>query len=176
MMPKATATSSEKLWPCNCTQPHKQSYHDYTSSYDTSPVPQSTDADNKIFIITPTYHRDTQKIDLTSMCHTLMNVPNVIWIIIEDAPKPTNIVTQLIQRCRVDIVHLIAHTSAAYKVKKGSPHWSKPRGVEQRNAGLNWLRQKYSADNCNGVVYFGDDDNKYDLRLFDDVSYHLYML
>ena len=123
-----------------------------------------------IFIITPTHQRDTQKVDLTSMCHTLMNVPRVVWIIIEDAPKPTSLVTNLIQRCKAEIVHLLAYTSAKYRVEKGDHAWSKPRGVEQRNAGLSWLRQHYSPENCSGIVYFGDDDNKYDLRLFDDVS------
>jgi galactosylgalactosylxylosylprotein 3-beta-glucuronosyltransferase 3 len=122
-----------------------------------------------IFIITPTHQRDTQKVDLTSMCHTLMNVPRVVWIIIEDAPKPTSLVTNLIQRCKAEIVHLLAYTSAKYRVEKGDHAWSKPRGVEQRNAGLSWLRQHYSPENCNGVVYFGDDDNKYDLRVFDDI-------
>ena len=127
-----------------------------------------------LFIITPTYKRTTQKIDLTSMCYTLMHVPNVVWIIIEDASEPTQLVTNLLQRCKVKTVHLIAHTSAAYKVEKGKARWSKPRGVEQRNAGLTWLRKHYNAEDCNGVVYFGDDDNKYDLRLFDEVCFRIY--
>ena len=119
-----------------------------------------------IFVITPTYKRSTQKVDLTSMCHTLMHVQNVVWIIIEDAPKPTKLVTNLLQHCKVETVHLHATTSA---VEKGENRASKSRGVDQRNAGLAWLRKHYNAENCNGVVYFGDDDNKYDLRLFDEV-------
>ena len=123
-----------------------------------------------IFVITPTYKRPTQKVDLISMCHTLMNVPNVVWIIIEDAPKPTQLVTNLLQRCRVKTVHLIATTSAAYKVDKSKDKaLKKNRGVDQRNAGLTWLREHYSVENCSGVVYFGDDNNKFDLRLFDEV-------
>lgn len=145
---------SEQLQSCNCTQKEGETINENLKT---------------IFIITPTYKRSTQKIDLTSMCHTLMHVPNVVWIIIEDAPKPTQLVTRLLQRCKVKSVHLLAHTSAAYKVKKGQGRGSKPRGVEQRNAGLTWLRKNYNSGNCNGVVYFGDDDNKYDLRLFDEV-------
>lgn len=39
----------------------------------------------------------------------------------------------------------------------------RPRGVSNRNCGLNWLR-KHAVD---GVFYFADDDNTYDLvRLF----------
>ena len=129
-----------------------------------------------IVVITPTYARKTQKIDLTSMCHTLMLVPNVVWIIIEDAEKPTGLVTRFIERCDVKIVHLTALTSAAYGQKKGARKSKKPRGVQQRNAGLSWLRQHWNAKNCDGVFYFADDDNKYDLRLFNDVSHYIISL
>ena len=129
-----------------------------------------------VFVITPTCHRNTQKIDLNSMCHTLMSVPKVVWILIEDSEKPTELVSRLIERCNVKIVHLAVPTSSIYKQKKGGPRENKPRGVEQRNAGLHWLRDSYSLDNCSGVFYFGDDDNKYDLRLFEDVSWTPYLL
>jgi galactosylgalactosylxylosylprotein 3-beta-glucuronosyltransferase 3 len=131
---------------------------------------QDSDTDMKtIFIITPTHQRRSQKVDLTSMCHTLMHVPKVVWIVIEDAHQPTSLVVNVLRRCKVENVHLTAQTSAKYIPKKGVPRSMKPRGVDQRNAGLKWLRQHYSEQNCSGVVHFGDDDNKYDLRLFDDI-------
>jgi len=43
---------------------------------------------------------------------------------------------------------------------------AKPKGVANRNRGLKWIRQN-AAD---GVVYFADDDNTYDVRLFNEVS------
>lgn len=58
-----------------------------------------------------------------------------------------------------------AKTSSVYKVLKS-------RGVEQRNTGLAWIREhcKVTSPECQrGVLYFMDDDNKYDLRLFDEV-------
>lgn len=122
-----------------------------------------------IYVITPTYKRTTQKVDLTSMCYTLMHVPDLIWIVIEDATVPTDIVTKLLQRCKVRSVHLVVPKSPLYKIRKGRSPQSKSRGVNQRNAGLEWLRNHLSPSNCNGVLYFGDDDNKYDLRLFDEV-------
>ena len=122
-----------------------------------------------IFVITPTYACSTQKIDMTSMCSTLMHIPNLVWIVIEDAFNATELVSKLLHRCKVKSIHLVVPTSSDYKLAKGKPKWSKPRGVEQRNAGLSWLRQHYNASSCNGVFYFGDDDNKYDLRLFDEV-------
>lgn len=48
----------------------------------------------------------------------------------------------------------------------------KPRGVANRNAALDWVRA-----NCKtGVVYFGDDDNTYDIRLFEEVRFYLVIL
>ena len=41
-----------------------------------------------------------------------------------------------------------------------------PRGVAGRNTGLAWLR-RHAKD---GVAYFADDDNTYDIRLFTEVS------
>lgn len=58
---------------------------------------------------------------------------------------------------------------------QGDPSWLKPRGVEQRNEGLRWLREDRRAqpggDNQQGVVYFADDDNTYSLQLFEEVEY-----
>lgn len=41
----------------------------------------------------------------------------------------------------------------------------KPRGVSNRNLGLEWIR----ANASEGVLYFADDDNTYDLDIFDEV-------
>lgn len=48
-----------------------------------------------------------------------------------------------------------------YKLKKGA----KPRGVSNRNRGLQWIRTNATR----GVFYFADDDNTYDIELFDEV-------
>lgn len=42
----------------------------------------------------------------------------------------------------------------------------KPRGVSNRNRGLEWIR----ANASEGVFYFADDDNTYDVEIFDEVS------
>ncbi|XP_037804625.1 galactosylgalactosylxylosylprotein 3-beta-glucuronosyltransferase P-like [Penaeus monodon] len=42
-----------------------------------------------------------------------------------------------------------------------------PRGVANRMAGLDWVKQHASS----GVVYFADDDNTYDTRLFEEMRY-----
>ena len=48
-----------------------------------------------------------------------------------------------------------------YKNGKGA----KPRGVANRNLGLEWVIE----NSDDGVVYFADDDNTYDIRLFEEV-------
>lgn len=47
---------------------------------------------------------------------------------------------------------------------------AKPKGVANRNLGLKWIRQNA----IDGVVYFADDDNTYDVRLFNEVSIILF--
>ena len=48
-----------------------------------------------------------------------------------------------------------------YKKKK-----SIPKGVSNRNGALEWIVKNTNS----GVFYFADDDNTYDLRLFEEVS------
>lgn len=48
-------------------------------------------------------------------------------------------------------------------------NWKMPRGVAQRNAALQWLRENLNADKDEGVVYFADDDNSYTLEIFEEV-------
>lgn len=40
-----------------------------------------------------------------------------------------------------------------------------PRGVANRRAALSWIHDNVKS----GVVYFGDDDNTFDLRLFQEI-------
>ena len=58
---------------------------------------------------------------------------------------------------------------------KTLPNAGPSRGVAQRNTALAWIHKHCeSTENkpecVKGVVYFMDDDNKYDLRLFEEVS------
>ena len=54
-----------------------------------------------VFAVTPTYTRHTQKVDLTSLCYIIQQVPNLIWIVIEDSTTKTTLVANLLQRCKV---------------------------------------------------------------------------
>lgn len=118
-------------------------------------------------MVTPTYARWTQKADLTRLCQTLMHVRQLHWIVVEDAVSQTPLVTKLLRRCTVSSTHLNTRTPERLRLKEGEPTWRKCRGVEQRNAAIDWLRK--NVGDGEGVVYFGDDDNTYDIELFEQV-------
>ncbi|XP_070157065.1 galactosylgalactosylxylosylprotein 3-beta-glucuronosyltransferase P [Polyergus mexicanus] len=125
------------------------------------PNPLGVSAEETLYIITPTYRRPEQIPELTRMAHTLMLVKNVHWLVIEDATVATKQVTKLLERTGLKFDHLIAPMPEKYKLKKGA----KPRGVSNRNRGLQWIR----ANATRGVFYFADDDNTYDIELFDEI-------
>ncbi|XP_002127079.2 galactosylgalactosylxylosylprotein 3-beta-glucuronosyltransferase 1 [Ciona intestinalis] len=106
--------------------------------------------------ITSTYTRLTQKADLTRLIQTLMHVPNFHWILIEDSEEKTPLVTKLLQKSGLKYTHLN---------KKNSHQKSGVKDLLTRNAALAWVRENAGQ----GVVYFMDDDNTYDLKLFEDM-------
>jgi len=66
-------------------------------------------------------------------------------------------------------VHLNEPTPTDLIIRKDEKTWSKPRGVAQRNKGIAWLIENSEKLHHAGVVYFADDDNTYDIRLFEEV-------
>lgn len=121
-----------------------------------------------IYVITPTFTRPVQKAELTRLLQTFLHVSNLHWIIVEDTLKKTDMVSNLLLKSNIKYTHLVASTPVNYKLGKNDPNWKKPRGVEQRNKALKWLR-----DNSNsihrGIIYFADDDNTYSMELFEQV-------
>lgn len=121
-----------------------------------------------IYVITPTYRRATQLAELTRLKNTLWLTPKIHWIIIEDSNRKTDKIKRFLKESSIPSVHLNIETPDDLKIKPGDLPWSKPRGVFQRNLAIQWLR-----DNMNilgkGVVYFADDDNSYDIRIFEQV-------
>jgi len=127
----------------------------YQHTYDSLPF---------IFLVTPTYARCTQLADLTRLRNTLLHVPKLIWIVIEDSANKTNVISKFLNESRLSFIHLYQETTLKKKPDKSS--WSRHKGILQRNKAIDWLRNSSYQD---GVVYFADDDNVYDLRLFDEV-------
>ncbi|XP_049772457.1 galactosylgalactosylxylosylprotein 3-beta-glucuronosyltransferase P-like [Schistocerca cancellata] len=114
-----------------------------------------------VYVITPTYRRPEQLAELTRLAQTLMHVPALHWLVIEDAARTTPAVGELLASTGVRYDHLVAPMPEECNILPGV----KPRGVPQRNRGLQWIR----ANASRGVLYFADDDNSYDIRLFEEV-------
>ena len=114
----------------------------------------------RIHVITPTVVRPTQRPDLTPLAQSLALVPNLHWIVVEDASQRTPFVTSLLSRLPFSHTHLLA---ASQKIEK-----KKARGVTPRNAGLKLLLD-WADLTEHDVIYFADDDNSYDLRLFEQI-------
>lgn len=123
-----------------------------------------------IYCITPTYWRYVQRAELTRISQTLKLIQNIHWIVIEDAAKKSDIVRNVISESKLIATHLVAQTASFEKFKDKNPKAKRHRGVEQRNAALNWLRDNLVLGKDKGVVYFMDDDNTYNIKLFDEMA------
>ncbi|TGZ46745.1 galactosylgalactosylxylosylprotein 3-beta-glucuronosyltransferase I [Temnothorax longispinosus] len=122
-----------------------------------------------IYAITPTFARPVQKAELTRLAQTFLHVPNFHWLLVEDAPQKTALVTRFLETSGLIYTHLSVSTPPNYKLGRNDPNWKKPRGVEQRNAALRWLRENLKPSD-KGVVYFADDDNTYSVKLFHEME------
>ncbi|EDQ92501.1 uncharacterized protein MONBRDRAFT_22232 [Monosiga brevicollis MX1] len=111
-----------------------------------------------LYLITPTYARETQFVDLTRLCQTLLLVPRVHWIVIEDAEDFSPHVTQFMAECGVNYSHLHAAT----------PPLRKGRICQKidRRIGCTEHRLGLRRNGNEGLVYFADDDNTYSIELF----------
>lgn len=121
-----------------------------------------------IYAITPTFARPVQKAELTRLYQTFLHIPNFHWIVVEDAEMKTKLVTRFLENSTLIYTHLAASTPSSYKLGRHDPNWKKPRGVEQRNAALRWLRENLKVTD-RAIVFFADDDNTYSIKLFHEV-------
>lgn len=97
-----------------------------------------------IFFVTPTALRPTQKADLTRLSQTLSHVSNLYWIIVEDSSTPSAFISDILSRSKLLSAHLTAVTPKEKKMAENDPNWKLPRGVEQRNAALQWIRSDFT--------------------------------
>ncbi|UMM30372.1 hypothetical protein L5515_012280 [Caenorhabditis briggsae] len=114
-----------------------------------------------VIVVTPTYKRYTRVPDMIRMANTLAHVKNLYWIVIEDGNKTSPAVKDILDGTGLQ------YTYMAYPTAKGFPE----KGWYQRTMALRFIRsntEQILGPSKNGVVYFGDDDNSYDIRLFTD--------
>lgn len=72
-------------------------------------------------------------------------------------------VEELLLRSKVPFVHLLGPRPATHMDKRSG------RGVSNRLKAFEWLRHSYLGTEQNGVIYFADDDNAYDVRVFEEM-------
>ncbi|XP_055380498.1 galactosylgalactosylxylosylprotein 3-beta-glucuronosyltransferase I [Condylostylus longicornis] len=123
-----------------------------------------------IYAVTPTYARPTQKAELTRLSHLITLVPNIHWILVEDANQPSKLVQSLLELSKLITRSTLLNikTPDEYKLNKKDQNWMKPRGVEQRNLAIQWIRENSNKDK-HSIVYFMDDDNTYSVELFSEM-------
>jgi galactosylgalactosylxylosylprotein 3-beta-glucuronosyltransferase 3 len=127
---------------------------------------EAHDALPTVYAVTPTYARLSQKADLTRMANTLRLVPWLHWIVVEDAAEKSPLVAGVLFRSGVAHTHL--HVQSEPR-GAGVPRHKEHRGVKQRNGAIHHLRWQFRGARAAvpGVVYFADDDNAYDVRVFE---------
>ncbi|XP_045616960.2 galactosylgalactosylxylosylprotein 3-beta-glucuronosyltransferase P-like isoform X1 [Procambarus clarkii] len=117
-----------------------------------------------IYIITPTYKRPEQMPELTRLAQTLLSVPNIHWIVAEDSNTTNTQVVEFLKYIRLPYTYLLTPMPEVFR----NPQLlAQPKGVANRNAGMDWVRVHATE----GVLYFADDDNTYDIRVFEEMRY-----
>lgn len=111
--------------------------------------PQARAAGPTIFVVTPTYDRRTQKLDLTRLSHTLRVASrrhDVHWIVVEDATSRSALVASLLARSGLVCTHLHKKEAhLAHHFKAGEP----------RNEAIRFIRALPGEQVPPGsVVYF----------------------
>ncbi|XP_076346076.1 uncharacterized protein LOC143244745 isoform X2 [Tachypleus tridentatus] len=119
-----------------------------------------------IYAITATYSRPTQIAEMTRLAQTLMHVSKLLWIVVEQGTERSRSLNNLLRKSGISFVHLTAQENPT-AIQVCYP--KKPFGsVHSRYAALEWIRQHAESD---GVVYMLDDDNCYDLKLFEEMRF-----
>uniref|UniRef100_A0A803JLB5 Galactosylgalactosylxylosylprotein 3-beta-glucuronosyltransferase n=1 Tax=Xenopus tropicalis TaxID=8364 RepID=A0A803JLB5_XENTR len=139
-------------------------YHGYISVFSWDELSEAASPSLPIiFAITPTYSRPVQKAELTRIANTFRQIPAFHWIVVEDTNNKTSLVTNFLKSSGIQ------HTQLCVKTPAGV---TKARGTLQRNVGLCWLRETFQLTEApSGVVYFADDDNTYNLEIFEEMRY-----
>lgn len=116
-----------------------------------------------IYFVTPTYSRREQIAEMTRLGQTLMHIPNIHWIVADDNEKCNEALNKLLNKISIPYTHIASPMPDLYRT-----YSNVPRGVSNRRAALNWIKNNNLRD---GVLYFGDDDNSFDLDLFTEIRF-----
>ncbi|XP_058062344.1 galactosylgalactosylxylosylprotein 3-beta-glucuronosyltransferase S [Anopheles bellator] len=116
-----------------------------------------------IYFVTPTYPRREQIAEIIRLGQTLMHVPYIHWILADDTETCSQTLNNHLKQFGIPYTQIASPMPEVYRTRKNAP-----RGVANRRAALNWIRANAKKS---GVLYFGDDDNTFDLKLFSEIRY-----
>ncbi|XP_070395754.1 galactosylgalactosylxylosylprotein 3-beta-glucuronosyltransferase S-like isoform X1 [Dermacentor albipictus] len=115
-----------------------------------------------VYVVTPTYRRATQAPDLVRLSQALMLAEaRIFWVVVEDAERPSTLVQKIMRRSGLAGVQLASRTPPEFRASKYG------RGVAPRLKAIAWLRANAVLPS---VLYFADDDNSYDRRVFAQIT------
>lgn len=129
-----------------------------------------------LFFITPTHFEHTQMVDLTRVgqflqLSSLLYHHNIYWIVVEDSANGCSLrIRELLQRTSLPFAHLYCPSDVMRPEAKYGFRANK--GINQRNHALEYIETVYyekSSLPSDGVVYFADSDNAYDVRLVNEL-------
>ncbi|XP_053673239.1 galactosylgalactosylxylosylprotein 3-beta-glucuronosyltransferase S [Anopheles nili] len=124
---------------------------------------QTNGTEPTIYFVTPTYPRREQMAEIVRLGQTLMHVPRLHWIVADDTVSCSETLNSHLRKFGIPYTQLASPMPEVYRARKNAP-----RGVANRRAALNWIRRNHKKS---GVLYFGDDDNTFDLKLFSEIRY-----
>ena len=144
-----------------------QNYFSFLSRRLTTTTFEISEENNKnhrdiplIYVVTPTYYRLTQRADMTRLANTLQLVKRLHWIVIEDFDEINMNIQEILNSSHIPFTYF-----AQKKIKTTKGHY---RGLDQRNAALDWIMKNHNPE-LPAVIYFADDDNAYSLEIFEQV-------
>ncbi|GAB0092221.1 Galactosylgalactosylxylosylprotein 3-beta-glucuronosyltransferase [Sergentomyia squamirostris] len=114
-----------------------------------------------IYFITPTYPRREQIAEIVRLGQTLMHIPNLHWILADDVDGCNPYLDVILNDFGIPYTHIASPMPDIYRTKS-----TIPRGVANRRAALAWIRNNNIRS---GILYFGDDDNTFSLKLFTEI-------
>lgn len=109
--------------------------------------------DFKLILVTPTYNNPKRMFFINECIKVFNKVEDLIWILCEDNNTIDNEVNEILSKSEIN-----------YKYLAVGP--TKDKGNEQRNFCYEYIVN----NNINGIIYNADDDNEYDIKIFDEIK------
>ncbi|XP_037803728.1 galactosylgalactosylxylosylprotein 3-beta-glucuronosyltransferase S-like [Penaeus monodon] len=113
-----------------------------------------------IYVVTGTYQRSNQIPEMTQLAQTLMLVPDVHWIVAEDTRVDNKRLMEYLQFTGIPFTYLKTPTPRKFLKMD-----TLPVGASSCRAAIAWIRKNAKT----GVVYFADEGNIYDYKLFEEI-------